>query len=1080
MTIMRDDTVVAWLARAAEGRREAPALGGVDDAEFLTHGRLLELIADAGRQLRGFGVGRGDVVMVALPDGPIALAVLLAVSSVATPLPVPAHEQPEEYARVLDALPIRAVVMEERPDAALTALVRDRGITLLQAVRTPDGGAGSFVLRCSAAGKPRHDDPPTMADDALLCLTSGTSSTPKVVAITHESLWAGVRAYRDWTEMTAADVSLCMMPIAHLHSLFRSSLPVLAAGGAVVWAPGFSRRAVLGWLDRFRPTYISAAPVIHRRLLAACDEDGWRPSDSGLRLLSVGSDRVEPALIHHLSTRFEARVVQFYALSEASPFIAATPASGPRGPDDAAGRVHPAWKVEVVDAEGVAVPPGEIGELALKGAIGGGCVNRLVGGNGSRVQQIDAAGRLRTGDRGRVDADGFLFLDGRTDDVISRGGEKVHPAAVEAALASHPHVTAAVAFAIPDPIIGARVAAVVECARMPAPTVEEILTWAARELKSFMVPERLFIVPQIPTSRVGKVSRRELAARFAVEEAPQSRHGVAGGGFCAGVVGIFKKALLLDAVPADASFFDLGGDSIAALDVLLALEQQFGVSVSPATFMRAPSAAALADHIGDRLRPRLPVELADIQAGNGGPPLVLAHDLDGSTFFAGSLALAVGSDLPLASFHARGAEIAESPPADLPTLAGSYATLLRDRWPGPYALAGYSLGAHLALAIARNLVAAGAAVPFLAVIEDRADLDRRGFDTANAPAPPTVRGFYHRALAASPAAFHAGDIVVFRTTEQDAWWRSDPTGGWGEVALGDVRTISLPGNHHSIVTRAGLAPLGPLLVAEMRAGLARPAAAGAALPDEQRSLRFAARLAARRGDLDAEIRCYRAVISLDREQPPWVYGNLAEALFQTGDDAAAEAAVAEAVGRDPWPLTTDLRFIKSFADRGVDEFVEAALARGRAVQPDHPSVFDQLGRLASRAGDRVEAESFFRRGLAVAPTHLELHTSLASMLQEMGRIPEALAVLAEANEQSPGIDWLMVWLATLHEEAGDADSALELLDSRPGLTARIASTSRIRGRVLARLGRHDEAQQAFREADALTARSSTTAGDPGD
>ncbi len=1043
---MHEHTVSAWLARAAEGRREAPAIGGVDDAEFLTHGGLLDLIAEVGLQLRGSGIGRGDVVMVALPDGPIALAVLLAVSSVATPLPVPAHEQPEEYARVLDTLPIRAVVMEERPEAALTALVRERRITLLEAVRRPNAGAGSFDLRCSAAGEPRPDDPPTAADDGLFCLTSGTSSTPKVVAITHESLWAGVRAYRDWIGASAADVSLCMMPIAHLHSLFRSSLPVLAAGGAVVWTPGFSRRAVLGWLDRFRPTYISAAPAIHRRLLAACDEDGWRPSSTGLRLMSVGSDRVEPALIEQLGARFGTRVVQFYALSEASPFIAATPAAGPRGPDEAAGKVHPSWRIDILDADGVSLPPGETGEIAIRG----GFVNRLVGRTGSRSQQLDAAGRLRTGDRGRVDADGFLFIAGRTDDVISRGGEKVHPAAVEAALASHPQVTAAVAFAIPDPIIGARVAAVVECGTTPQPTADEILEHAARGLKSFMVPERLFIVPQIPTSRVGKVSRRELAAQFGAAEAPQPRQTTAGESDCESVVDIFKTALRLETVPADASFFDLGGDSISALDVLLAIEQRFGVSVSPATFMRASSPAALAAHIGDSLRPRLPVELTDIQAGDGGPPLVVTHDVDGSTYFARSLAEAVGSELPLASFHASRLEVARAPHADLPTLAEGYAALLRERWPGPYALAGYSFGAHLGLAIARHLATAGAATPFLGVIDDRADLDRRGFDTANKPAAPTVRGFYYRALAASPAAFHAGDIVLFRTAEQDAWWRSDPTGGWGEVALGRVRAITMPGNHHTLVTQAGLGPLGPLLAAEMRAALARPVPTVPPLPDEQRSLRFEARRAARRGDLDAEIRWYRAVISLDSEQPAWVYGNLAEALFQANDDEAAVAMAAEAVHRDPWPLTTDLRFIESFAHRGLDDLVAAALARSRTVEPDHPSVFDQLARLASRAGRKAEAETLFRQGLALAPTHLDLHTAFASMLEEMDRIPEALAMLAEANEQLPGIDWIMVWLARLHVEAGDADSALELLDSRPGLVERIASTNLVRSRALER------------------------------
>jgi acyl-CoA synthetase (AMP-forming)/AMP-acid ligase II/thioesterase domain-containing protein/acyl carrier protein len=1079
MTTTREETVSAWLTQAAEGQREAPAIGGVDDTEFLSHGGLLELIDETGRALRGWGIGRGDIVLVALPDGPVALTVLLAVSSVATPLPVPAHEQPEEYARVLDALPIRAVVMEERPDAALTRLVRDRGLTLLEAVRRPDAGAGSFDLRCSAAREPRTADPPTAADDALLCLTSGTSSVPKVVAITHESLWTGVRAYRDWTEMSAADVSLCMMPIAHLHSLFRSSLPVLAAGGAVVWTPGFSRRDVLGWLDRFRPTYISAAPAIHRRLLAAADESGRWPASTGLRLVSVGSDRVEPALMQQLAARYETRVVQFYALSEASPFIAATPASEPRGPDDAAGRVHPAWQVDIVDADGAPLPPGAIGEIALRG----GFVNRVVGSDGGRRQQIDAAGRLRTGDRGRVDAEGFLFLEGRTDDVISRGGEKVHPAAVEAALLSHPQVTAAVAFAVPDPVLGARVAAVVECGATPGPTVDEILEWAGRGLKSFMVPERLFVVEQIPTSRVGKVSRRELAARFATATAtataPQAARDAAGASDCESVVEIFKTALRLDAVAADASFFDLGGDSIAALDVLLALEQRFGVSVSPATFMRASSAAALVAHIGDSLRPRLPVELADIQVGDDGPPLVVTHDIDGSTYFAGSLAQAVGSDLPLASFHASRMEIAHAPHADLPTLAADYVTLLRERWPGPYALAGYSLGAHFALAIARHLAAAGLAVPFLAVIDDRADLDRRGFDTANAPARPTVRGFYYRALAASPAAFHAGSIVVFRTEEQDAWWRSDPTGGWGEVALGDVRAITVPGNHHSLVTQAGLAPLGPLLVAEMRAALARPAVAALPVPDEQRSLRLEARRACRQGDLETEIRTYRAAIALDREQPAWVFGNLAEALFQAGDDRAAAAAVAEAVRRDPWPLTTDLRFIKPLVDRGLDDLVAAAIARSRAVEPDHPSVFDQLGRFANRSGRQAEAEVLFRRGLALAPAHLDLHTSLASLLEDMGRIPEALEVLAEAHEQVPGIDWIMVWLSRLHVEAGDADSALELLDSRPGLTDRIAGTNLVRGRALERIGRYEEAQLAFRQAEALAPRPGNQDADAG-
>lgn len=1045
MTMTGGETVAAWLARASEGRRDAPALGGVEDTEFLTHCGLLELIAETGQQLRAWGIGRGDIVLLAVSDGPIALAVLLAVASVATPLPVPAHEQPEEYARVLDALPIRAAVMEERPDAALTMLARQRGITLIRATRRPAAGAGSFELRVSDAREPRDDDPPTAADDALLCLTSGTSSGPKVVALTHESLWAGVRGFRDWTRMSAADVSLCMMPIAHLHSLIRSSLPVLAAGGAVVWTPGFTRRSVRDWLDRFTPTFISAAPAIHRRMLAACDEEGWRPSAAGPRLIAVGSDRIEPTTIRQLAERFRTRVVQFYGLSETSPFIAATPVDGPAGPDGAAGRLNPAWRVDLVDSHGMPVPPGATGEIA----VAGGFINRLVGADGSHVQRIDAAGRLRTGDLGRIDGEGFLFIEGRTDDVINRGGEKVHPAAVEAALGSHPRVSAAVVFAIPDPILGARVGAVVECDTVPGPTVDALLEHAARGLKSFMVPERLFIVPRIPTNRLGKVSRRDLAARFATEGDAQPWRGVPGEGVCESVVGIFRNVLRIDEVDADAGFFELGGDSISALDILLAIEERFGVSVSPATFMRKSSPAALAAYIADDVRSAAPVELARVQVGAERAPVICLHGVDGGAFFAASLARGLGPDVPLAAFHARPDVVRTAGPCNFADLTRSYAAILLEQIPGPYLFLGHSLGGHVAAATATNVLALGGAVGCVGVLDDEADLHKRLFGAAAArPAPTTIRGFYEHALAMTPAAPFAGRVVLFRGEENDASYRSDPTAGWGEVALGGVNVVTVEGNHYSLVQAAGFQRLGPTIVTALDATIALPPV-DVAEPDRSRLLRYEARLASRLGDLAAEVAAYRAAISHDPDQPAWAYANLAEALFAAGDRAAAVAALDEAVERDPWPLSLDLRFGGYLVSQRLDAHVEQALARAAQLTADHPSVFEQQGRLAVIAGKTAEAEAIFRAGLAMAPRHLELHLSLAKLLCDQGRFAEAVPVLAEANEQTPGIDWVIVWLSRVHLLNGCPAAAVELLDRTPWVIDRIPEAREIRQRAMA-------------------------------
>lgn len=1048
MTPAHPMTIAGWLARASEGRHDAPALGGVDDAGFLSHGGLLGLVAETGAELRRWGIGRGDVVLVALADGPIALAVLLSVCSVATPLPMPAHEQPEEYARVLDALPVRAVLMEERPDAALTMLARQRGIPLMRVVRRAGGEAGTFDLRGSGMRNPRDDgSPPTAGDDALLCLTSGTSAMPKAVAITHESLWDGVRAFRDWTGLSATDVSLCMMPIAHLHSLIRSSLPVLAAGGSVVWTPGFSRRAVTGWLERFRPTFLSAAPAIHRRLLAACDEDGWRPSPQRLRLLAVGSDRIEPSTVRQLAERFQSRIVPFYGLSETSPFIAAAPVDGPDIPDGSVGRVNPAWRLDLVDADGALVPPGEIGEIAVAGSH----INRLAGTGGDHAQRIDAEGRLRTGDLGRLDADGFLFIEGRTDDVINRGGEKVHPAAVEAALVAHPRVTAAVAFAIPDPVLGARVGAVIECDTVPAPPADELLDHAARRLKGFMVPERLFFVPRIPTNRLGKVSRRDLAARFGTGGATTPRHGLPGEGVRGSVIEIFRTVLRREVVSAEDNFFDIGGDSMSALEVLLALEDRFGVSVSPATFMRRSTPATLAAHVADDLRSAAPVELARVQDGQRRPPVVCLHGVDGGAYFAPSLARGLGPEIPVAAFHARNGALVASGAGTLGDLTRSYAALLLEQFPGPYLLLGHSLGAHVAAATARNVLALGGSVGCVGVLDDDADLDRRLFGAALRPTATSIREFYSNALARSPAAPFAGRVVLFRSEENEAAYRSDPTGGWGEVALGGVSIVPVEGNHHSLVQAAQLGRLGPGILAALQGAITSPPAYETEV-DRARQLRYEARLAGRRGDLAGEIAAYRAAIAHHPDQPAWAYANLAEALFAAGDVPSGIAMLDEAINHDPWPLSTDLRFAPFLASRRMHDPLRKAQDRAARIAADHPSVYEQRGRLALVAGNTAEAESLFRAGLALAPRHLELHVALARLLCGDGRAASAIPVLAEAMEQTPTIDWLIVWLGRLHLQVGDPAAAVALLDRTPWVMERIPEGLEIRRKAAAKIG----------------------------
>ena len=263
-------------------------------------------------------------------------------------------------------------------------------------------------------------------------------------------------------------------------------------------------------LDRLalRPTWISAAPAIHRGLLAAVD-DGWAPPP--VARIGVGSDRIEPEEVERLGAIFAARVFQFYGMTETTPFVAMTPAAGPRGPASAAGRVNPSWSVTIVDGSSAPIPAGGVGEIVVHG----GLINPLLRADGIRVQRVDKNGRLRTGDLGRIDAEGFLHIEGRTDDQINRGGEKIAPAPVEKVLLGHPCVARAVVFGQPDPVLGRRVAAAVRLKEGAVATECELVAFAAARLSRIMCPERIIFTNEFPTTAAGKISRGALADMYA-------------------------------------------------------------------------------------------------------------------------------------------------------------------------------------------------------------------------------------------------------------------------------------------------------------------------------------------------------------------------------------------------------------------------------------------------------------------------------------------------------------------------------------------------------------------------------------
>jgi acyl-CoA synthetase (AMP-forming)/AMP-acid ligase II len=487
------DAVLALIGRADQH----PAL--VSPAgDTVTFAELHEVVDRLARQLAGAGVEPGDAVALSLANGPeIVLAFLAVVALGAAAAPLNPAYKAEEFRSYLEDLRPAAMLFAGGTDTAAAArdVCRSLGITTLDLSAGP---ARSLSLGVDATGA--LDPSPDAV--GLLLHTSGTTSKPKVVPLRQRNLAYSMRTIASCYELSERDVSLCVMPLFHVHGLLASTLAQLHAGGTVVTPPRFSASAF--WRDAVEhgATWYSAVPTIHH-VLASAAQKAPVP-EHGLRFARSCSAALPPTLQDAVEKRFGIPVLQAYGMTEASHQMASNPL--PPG-ERRAGTVGPATGVEVavVDDEWRSLQPGEVGEVVVRGP-------SVIDGYRDNPAANEASfrdGWFRTGDSGALSRDGYLGLEGRIKELINRGGEKISPHEVEEALLTHPAVAEAVAYAVPDDKYGEQVAAAV-VARADTSS-EALRDHCATRLAAFKIPVSVALVDRIPVGPTGKVQRRLLA-----------------------------------------------------------------------------------------------------------------------------------------------------------------------------------------------------------------------------------------------------------------------------------------------------------------------------------------------------------------------------------------------------------------------------------------------------------------------------------------------------------------------------------------------------------------------------------------
>ncbi|MEO0854302.1 MAG: non-ribosomal peptide synthetase, partial [Cyanobacteria bacterium J06648_11] len=340
------------------------------------------------------------------------------------------------------------------------------------------------------------------------------------------------------------------------------------------------------WLRECQPTWYSAVPTIHQAALARVQQQG--NFDRTLRLIRSSSAAMPARVMAEIEAAFGVPVIEAYGMTEASHQMTSNPlppaARKPRSVGRA-GRTQVA--IAAVDRDEL-LSQGDIGEVVIRGeAVTGGYLS-----NPEANAKAFFDGWFRTGDRGYVDADGYLFLQGRLKEMVNRGGENISPLEVDEALMALPDVHQAVAFAVPHPTLGEDLAAAVVLkpeARVSSAALREYLF---EQLVDFKVPSQIVLVDAIPKGATGKLQRIGLADKLADRlqtefVAPQSDTERA-------IAAVIQEVLQCGAIGATENFFVLGGDSLKGTQVTSRLSAQFGLDLPNTILFRYPTVAELA------------------------------------------------------------------------------------------------------------------------------------------------------------------------------------------------------------------------------------------------------------------------------------------------------------------------------------------------------------------------------------------------------------------------------------------------------------------------------------------------------
>lgn len=437
--------------------------------------------------LQNKGVSKGDKIFLMLDNGPefiIAFCSLILVGATSVLVnPDTSMEQLRELAYLSNA-------------TGIVGKKRLKGLSYFAPRQfTPESLEKKRGELTSVVSRPE--------DIAYIIFTSGSTGKMKGTQISHNNvlfeLASMLRAYR----LTKNDTHLCVLPLYHASALFRHFFMPFALGAKSVVMREFETHRFWKLIEEYQPSYVQVVPTILSILLES-ESQSYAEVNRCLKYIGTASAPCPPDLINKFEEKFNVLVVEGYGLTETTCGITLNPPTKEERRLGSVGKAHDVATVRIIDASGNPLPPNEEGEIVVSGAlVSPGYLNPE-----EQVKGVITDGTIMTGDIGSMDEDGYVFIFGRKNEMIYRGGFKISPQEVEAGLVAHPDIEFAVVFAIPHEYLGEDIIAYVK-PRAGSHFVESrIRSFMRRKLIRYKVPTRILAAPELFKGEKFKVVRQ--------------------------------------------------------------------------------------------------------------------------------------------------------------------------------------------------------------------------------------------------------------------------------------------------------------------------------------------------------------------------------------------------------------------------------------------------------------------------------------------------------------------------------------------------------------------------------------------